>query len=97
MEESLLNELNMKINMKKTKVLLCRRKNNIKARIHLQNQQAIEQVEEFTYLGSTYLGRSNKREIIKRLCQAKISFNKKRGLFTSRNISLRIRINLLKS
>jgi len=75
LEETLLNELN-KINMINTKVLLCRRNNNIKSRIHLQNQQAIEQVEEFTYLVSTYLGRS-KREIINRICQAKISFNQK--------------------
>lgn len=36
----------MKINTKKTKVLV------IKARIHLQNNQEIEQVEEFSYLGS---------------------------------------------
>jgi len=39
----------------------------------------------------------SKREIIKRICQAKISFNKKRGLFTLRNISIRTRINLLKT
>jgi len=42
MEETLLNELNMKINTKNTKVLLCRRNNSIQARIHLQNQQAID-------------------------------------------------------
>lgn len=66
---------------KKTNVLVCSRNNNIRARIHLQNHQAIEQVEGFTYLGSIINedGRS-KKEIIKRTCQAKISFNKKRGL-----------------
>lgn len=38
-------------------------------------------------------GRSCKKEIIKRPCQAKVAFNqKKRGLFTSRNISLCIYI-----
>jgi len=40
--------------------------NNIRIRIHLQNNQEIQQVEEFTYLGSIISenGRS-KREIIK--------------------------------
>jgi len=45
MKETLLNEFNMKINMKKTKVLVCSRNDNIRAKIHLQNNQAIEQVE----------------------------------------------------
>jgi len=36
MEETLLNELNMKINTKKTKVLVCSRNNNIRTRIHLK-------------------------------------------------------------
>lgn len=39
-------------------------------------------------------GRSVKK-IVKRICQAKIAFNKKRGLFTSKDISVRTRINLL--
>jgi len=78
MEETLLNELNIKINTKNTKVLVCSRKRNIRARIHLQNNQEIEQVKEFAYLGNIKSedGRS-KREIIKRICQAKIAFNKK--------------------
>lgn len=41
MEETLLNELNMKINTKKTKVLVCSRNNNIRTRIHLKFYQAI--------------------------------------------------------
>jgi len=52
MEETLLSELKMKINTKKTKILACCRNNNIRARIHLQNNQEIEQVKEFAYLGS---------------------------------------------
>jgi len=39
----------------------------------------------------------SKREIIKRIFEARISFNQKGGLFTSRNISIRTRINLLKT
>ncbi|VVC34843.1 Endonuclease/exonuclease/phosphatase,Reverse transcriptase domain [Cinara cedri] len=87
MEETLLNELSTKINTQKTKVLVCSRNNNITTRIHLQNNQEIKQVEEFAYLGSIISkdGRS-KKEIVKRICQAKIAFNKKRGLFTSKNI-----------
>jgi hypothetical protein len=85
----------MKINTQKTKVLVCS-KNNITIKIHLQNNQEIKQVEEFAYLGSIISkdGRSAK-EIVKRICQAKIAFNKKRGLFTSKSISVRNRINLL--
>jgi len=52
MEKTLLNELNMKINAKKTKVLVRSRSNNIKARIHLQGNRAIEQMKEFPYLES---------------------------------------------
>ncbi|XP_025417940.1 uncharacterized protein LOC112688792 [Sipha flava] len=96
MEETLLNELSMKINAQKTKVLVCSRNNNITTRIHLQNNQEIKQVEEFAYLGSIISkdGRS-KKEIVKRICQAKLAFNKKRGLFTSKSTSVRTRINLL--
>jgi len=46
MEETLLNELNMEINTKKTKALICSRNKNIRARIHLQNNKEIEQVKE---------------------------------------------------
>ncbi|KAL4084163.1 hypothetical protein QTP88_027996 [Uroleucon formosanum] len=96
MEETLLNELSMKINTQKTKVLVCSRNNNITTRIHLQNNQEIKQVEEFAYLGSIVSKDDrSKKEIVKRICQAKIPFNKKRGLFTSKNISVRTRINLL--
>lgn len=88
----------MTINTKMTKVLVCSRNNNIRARIHLQNHQAIDQVEEFIYLGSIVSkdGKS-KKEIMKRISQAKISFNQKRRLFTSKNISIPTRINHLKT
>jgi len=83
MEETLLNEQNMKINTKKTKVLVCSRNNNITTRIHLQNNQAIEQVEEFAYLESIVSeGGKSKREIIMIIRQANISFSIKRGLVT---------------
>jgi hypothetical protein len=49
MEETLLNELNIKINTKKTKVLICSRNKNIRARIYKQNNKEIEQVKEFAH------------------------------------------------
>lgn len=52
MEEMLLSKLNMKINMKKTKVLVCSKNINIRTRIHVQNNKKLEQVEEFACLGN---------------------------------------------
>lgn len=49
MEETLLNEQNMKINMKKTKVFVCSKNRNINARIYLKNNHDIDQVEKFAY------------------------------------------------
>lgn len=66
----------------------------VEIRINLRWNQKIEQVEEFTYLGST--GEKKGRSVIKQTFQAKVSFNQKKGLFTSRNISQRIRKNLLR-
>lgn len=64
-EGMLLDELNMKINLNKTVFFLCSKNYNVRARIHLQNNQEIEKVEEFAYLGSVIKkdGRS-KRKII---------------------------------
>lgn len=59
-------DLYMKMNAKKTKVLVCSRVNNIKTRIKLKNDETIEEVEDFIYVGSTL--RSDvkcKKEIIK--------------------------------
>jgi hypothetical protein len=39
----------------------------------------------------------NRSEIIKCICKAKIAFNSKKTLLASRNISLKIKINLLKT
>jgi len=84
-------KLEMRINVKKTKLLVCERENNTRIQIKLRNQ-TIEQVDEFTYLGSTISkDERNRSEIIKRICQAKIAFNKKKTMFTSRSTSLKIR------
>jgi len=92
----LINVLGMKISTKKTNVLLCSKNSYTEIKIYLERNFKIEQVENFTHLESIISvdGRS-KKEIIKIICQAKIAFNQKKGLFTSRNISLKIRNNLL--
>lgn len=44
------NKLNIKMNLKKSKVLLCSRSNNMKTTTtHLQGNREIEKVGEFTY------------------------------------------------
>ena len=87
----------MRINVKKTKVLVCGRENRTIIQVKIQNQ-VIEQVDEFTYLGSAISNDGkNKSEIVKRICQAKIAFNNKKTIFTSKNISLKTRKNLLKT
>ena len=64
----------------------------------IMNEETLEEVDEFTYLGSiiTKDGRS-KREIRSRIRQAKIAFNKKKRLFISNNIELCTRKRLLKA
>lgn len=52
------------------------------ARIHLQNDQEIDQVERFAHSRSIISERGrSKRVITKLICQAKMAFNKNRGLF----------------
>ena len=57
--------------------MICGRKENLKLNIALRGE-TLQDVREFTYLGSkiTKDGRS-KRDIISRINQAKIAFNKK--------------------
>ena len=98
MELIMEKDLHMKMNSKKTKIVVCSRDNPRRTRIKLNDNEIIEQVEDFTYLGSIISSDGKcKKEIIKRICQAKVAFNKKRSLFTSKNIDLRIRKKLLKT
>lgn len=61
-------------------------------------KEELKQLEELTFLQRIISedGRS-RREIINRIFQAKTEFNKNRGLFTSRCISMHTRKNLLKT
>jgi len=76
---------------------LFERENSTRVQIKIR-YQIKEQVDEFTYPGSAISkdGR-NRNEIIKRICQAKIAFNNKKTIFTSRSMSLKTRKNLLKT
>lgn len=96
-EEVLSEEYNLKINIKKTKVMACSNDGRTKANIKL-NGEMIEEVDEFVYLGSriTKDGRS-KDDIISRIRQAKVAFNSKHGLLTNKGIHRDTRIMCLKS
>ena len=67
----------LKINTKKTKILVCSRREEVKTNIKIGKQKLVE-VDEFCYLGSriTSDGRS-KKEIISRIAQAKVSIRPK--------------------
>lgn len=69
--------------------------NKTKVHIKLRGNLRIDQIDEFVYLERND-GR-NKSSIIKRICQAKIVFNSKKTLLTLKNISLKVRENLLKT
>jgi threonine dehydratase len=71
--EKVFQECNMKINKKKTKVIVCGREKTV-ANVHLKGER-LEQVESFIYLGSTITwdGRSTS-DIERRTAQAKTVF-----------------------
>ena len=78
----------LKINKKKTKILVCSKRGEAKTNINL-GKQKLEEVEEFSYLGSriTNDGRS-KKEIVSSIAQAKRAFYKKKNLLTAENTSI---------
>lgn len=83
MEQVMEEDLNIKINVKKLKIIVCSRKNNIRTNVKLKDDKTIEQVENFLYLGGniSFDGRC-KKGIKKRICQAMMTFNKKISIFT---------------
>lgn len=96
MESVFNSKYGMKINKGKTKILSIS-KNGTQANIMLEGTP-IENVNEFTYLGSKITSDAkSKRDIQSRICQAKIAFNKKKRLFTSNNLNITLRKKLLKT
>ena len=81
----------LKINKKKTKILVCSRKEEKRTNIK-QGKQKLEEVKEFCYLGNrvTSDGRS-KKEIVSRIAQAKRAFHMKKNLLTAENTSIEVR------
>uniref|UniRef100_A0A8D8XEA4 Craniofacial development protein 2 n=1 Tax=Cacopsylla melanoneura TaxID=428564 RepID=A0A8D8XEA4_9HEMI len=94
------NQFNMKINKKKTKILICSRMEEDRQRtlsIKLEDE-ILQQVTEYKYLGSLITNDgTSRKEIISRIGQAKCAFNKKKELFTSRSIDLNLRKRLIKT
>ena len=97
MDQILNAEYNLKINKKKTKVMVCSRGEEKIVRIKL-GDEVLEQVKQFSYLGSkiTEDGRS-KSEIISRIAQAKKAFQKKRDLLSCSKISIEIKKRFIQS
>lgn len=86
----------MKINKKKTKVLVCSRE-PIFTNITIEGEK-IEQVNTFTYLGSRITSDGkNYTDITCRIGQAKAAFYKKRKLLTCKKINLETRKHFIKS
>lgn len=98
MERILKDQYGMKINKKKTKVMVCGNQDPNEA-LNIQiNEEELSQLSEFKYLGSkiTADGRS-KRDIMNRIQLAKIAFNGKRNLLTCKNAGLDVRKRFMKA
>ena len=80
----------MKINTNKIRVLLCTKKEQTRHGCIKINQENLEGVKEFLYLGSkiTWNGRGE-NEIKSNIAQAKMGFNSKQQLLCSFSISLK--------
>lgn len=64
MYETLIRDLDTKINVQKTNLLVCGRENKSKEHTNLRGNQIIKQIEEFIYLGSIMSDdRRNRSEI----------------------------------
>jgi len=91
MELVMEKDLHMKMNSKKTKVVVCSRENPRRTIIKLIDNETIEQIEDFTYLGSIVSSDGKcRKEIIKRICQAKVAFNKKRSILLRKILILEL-------
>lgn len=85
----------MKINMNKTKILVCNRQ-YINTNITINNI-TLERVNSFTYLGSKITnGRKSTMDIKSGIAQAKQVFFKKKKLFIKTTVSSNIRKVLIK-
>ena len=88
---------NMEMNVKKTKVLVISRDQNIRVNLKL-NGQVIEQVKCFKHLGSIVRddGKSQ-REVSTRIAEAKQAFNIMKTVLTNLKVTMRTRLRVLRS
>ena len=95
---SILNDYNMKINKKKTKVLVCSKEAEAR-KTHVKFEgENLQQVKEFSYLGSKITTDVKcHSEVKQRIHQAKKAFLSKRSLLCCKKISLQVRKNFLKT
>jgi len=86
----------MRLNNKKTKVMMCSKTNPAQLNIYIDNAR-IEQVHHFNYLGSKITEDSRcKDEILSRIAQAKRAFQDKKHLLTTNSMDLEVRKRFLK-
>jgi hypothetical protein len=89
-------EYDMKLNVKKTKVMRVARKGGDQVQIMIEGQQ-VEQVKKFKYLGSLITDDGKCRsEIIARIAMAKEAFNNRKELLT-RKISKKVKKKIVKT
>ena len=90
-------EFGMKINIKKTKIMVVS-KNKVVPRVDIiLDGQTVEQVSSFTYLGQKFTENGKCDEEIKcRIGQARAAFNSLRNVLCCRKLSLTSRSRLLK-
>ena len=96
LDDILKSNYKMKINWKKTEVMVCSKDfENINITM---DDNTLKQVPKFKYLGSiiTEDGK-NKKDIMQRIKEAKVMFNNKKQLLCSNNFSLEMKKKLIKS
>ena len=90
-------EFGLDMNVKKTKTMVISRKAEIPRVSITVNNNILEQVKEFTYLGQNlYEDGKNSGEVRRRIGMAKTKFTQMRKVFTSRKISLATKLKLVK-
>lgn len=98
LEKVLAGEYGMRINKKKTKVLVCRGKERKTKTKILIGSEEIEEVKEFCYLGSQISRDGRSQEDIKRrLAQGRNAFNQKKQLLCAKKLNLETRKKFLKT
>uniref|UniRef100_A0A8D8SH15 Craniofacial development protein 2 n=1 Tax=Cacopsylla melanoneura TaxID=428564 RepID=A0A8D8SH15_9HEMI len=90
------NQYGLNINVKKTKFMIISKNKITGSQLYI-NQTAIERVKQYTYLG-TIINEDwqNSQEIKSRIGKAKSTFNRMSTFFKTHNLSLDIKVRLLR-